>query len=61
MKSNWKEFCKRIIKTNGNPSTKDAEECGISFNYWLRIATYPNMTKEKLIHAANKYLKGEQT
>lgn len=52
---NWKEFYKRIIETNGNPSTKDAEECGIPFDYWLILAT--NSTPNGIVKAAEKALK----
>lgn len=50
----WKEFCKRIINTNGNPSTKDAEECGIPFDYWLTLAT--NTTAAGLVKGAKAVL-----
>lgn len=53
-KENWKEFCKRIIATNGKPSTKDAEECGISFEQWLMMAT--NRTAAGLVKGAKTVL-----
>lgn len=52
---NWKEFYKRIIITNGNVSTKDAEECGIPFEMWLQLAV--NRTPKGLVKAAYKLLK----
>lgn len=55
MKTNWKEFCERIISTNGNPSTKDAEECGISFSAWFELAT--RKTSEQLVKNAKEVLK----
>lgn len=51
---NWKEFYKRIIITNGNVSTKDAEECGIPFDYWLTLAT--NTTAAGLVKGAKAVL-----
>ena len=35
----WKDFCQRVIDTKGNPSTKDAEETGVSFTYWFEFVT----------------------
>lgn len=55
-KENWIEFYKRVINTNGNPSTKDAEECNIPFEKWLRLATHPNLTSEKLVSNAKTAL-----
>ena len=55
MKANWKEFCKRIIATNGNPSTKDAEECGIPFGMWFELAT--RKTSDQLVKNAKDVLK----
>ena len=51
----WKLFCERIVETNGNPSTKDAKECGIPFGYWFEIATRCN--REKLIESAKEVIK----
>ena len=55
MKTNWKEFCKRIIVTNGNPSTKDAEVCGIPFGMWFELAT--RNTSDQLVKNAKEVLK----
>lgn len=56
MKTNWKEFCQRIIDTNGNPSTKDAEETGIPFGLWFDLAVRTK-NKEKLIENAKNIIK----
>lgn len=38
-KADRKRFCEIIIATNGNPSTKDAENCGVSYSQWFELAT----------------------
>lgn len=35
--ANAKEFFTRIVNSKGNPSTKDAEECGVPFSYWFDL------------------------
>ena len=49
----WRDFAKRIIQTQGNPSTKDAEDCGIPFGVYFEIALTGRNTKESLIKKAN--------
>ena len=50
---NFNELCKVIIETNGNPSTKQVENCGYSFETFLRLC---NCNKEKLIEKAKEIL-----
>ena len=52
-KQNFHELCKVIVETNGNPSTKQVEKCGYSFEAFLRIC---NCNKAKLIEEAKKSL-----
>jgi hypothetical protein len=54
-KEDCMKFYRRIIETNGQPSTKDAEECNIPFELWLNIAT-ANVTPECLVRCAKKTL-----
>lgn len=53
-KEDWNQFCKIIIETNGNPTTKDAEKCGIPFGKWFEIAT--RVSRERLIENAKNVL-----
>ena len=50
-KQNFNELCKVIIETNGNPSTKQVENCGYSFEAFLRLC---NCNKEKLVGKAKE-------
>lgn len=52
----WKNFAQRIIDTNGNPSTKDAEECGIPFGVYFEIALSGKNSKENLVANAHKVM-----
>ena len=48
---NFNELCKVIIETDGKPSTKQVEECGYSFEAFLRIA---QCDRKKLVENAKK-------
>lgn len=50
-KQNFNELCKVIIETNGNPSTKQVENCGYSFEAFLRIG---NCDRKKLVEKAKE-------
>lgn len=51
MKPNFNELCKILIETNGNPSTKQVEKCGYTFEHFLRIA---QCNKEDLVKKAKE-------
>lgn len=53
MKRNFNELCRIIVETNGNPSTKQVEKCGYSFEAFLRIS---QCNKEKLVEECNKVI-----
>lgn len=53
-KENWRKYCERIIETNGNPSTKDAEECGIPFYMWFEMAA--RISSKQLVETAKNIL-----
>ena len=53
-KESLRKYCERIIETNGNPSTKDAEEHGIPFGYWFEMTT--RVSSEQLVKNAKKVL-----
>ena len=53
MQKNFNELCKVIIETNGNPSTKQVENCGYSFEAFLRIA---QCNREKLVEKAKEMI-----
>lgn len=55
-RENWAEFCRRIIETNGNPSTKDAEECNISFSKWFELAARYSNDSKRMVAAARNVL-----
>ena len=44
-------FCKRIIETKGNASTKDAKECGIPFGYWFEWASVHISNEQRVVNA----------
>lgn len=50
-KQNFKELCKVIIETDGNPSTKQVTKCGYTFEQFLRMA---NCDRKKLVAAAKE-------
>lgn len=53
-KADWGRFYERIIETNGNTSTQDAQDCGIPFGAWLELATRTD--SKKLVEVAKKNL-----
>jgi hypothetical protein len=49
MKADFKKLCRVIVATNGNPSTKQIESCGYSFETFLRLLHYD---RKKLVKGA---------
>lgn len=56
-KQNFDKLCKIIIETDGNPSTKQVENCGYPFEAFLRIC---NCDREKLVKEVKKIIEKEQ-
>jgi len=52
-KQNFNELCKVIIETNGNPTTKQVESCGYSFEAFLRLS---QCNSNKLVEQAKKMI-----
>lgn len=53
--ADFEALCKRIIDTNGNPSTEDVLGCGYSMEHFIRMSQ-PNVKAEKLVHNAREAL-----
>ena len=53
--ANFEALCKRIIDTNGNPSTQDVLECGYSMEHFIRMSQ-PNVKPERLVKNAREAL-----
>lgn len=51
MSRNFNELCKVIIETDGNPTTKQVEKCGYTFEHFLRMA---NCDRKKLVEKAKE-------
>lgn len=49
------KLCKRIIDTNGNPSTEDVLDCGFSMEHFIRMSQ-PNVKADKLVRNARQAL-----
>lgn len=54
--ADFEALCKRIIDTNGKPSTQDVLDCGYSVEHSLRI-TQSNTNPERLVKNARECLK----
>ena len=48
---NFNKLCKVIIETQVNPTTTQVEDCGYTFDAFLRIA---NCNREKLVEKAKE-------
>ena len=48
-------FLNLIIRTKGNPSTKDFEVNGLPFEYFMRMIN-PNLSSKKLYANAQRYM-----
>lgn len=55
-KKNFNELCKIIVETNGNPSTKQMENCGYSFEAFLRLS---QCDRNKLVEKCKKVIDGK--
>ena len=55
MLGDWKRFSKIIVAKNGNPSLKDARECGIPDGYFNEICMI-GLTNEQLVNNAKKVI-----
>lgn len=53
--ADFEALCKRIIDTNGNPSTEDVLSCGYSMEHFIRISQ-ANVKAEKLVKNAREAL-----
>ena len=53
--ADFEMLCKRIIDTNGNPSTEDLLSCGYSMENFIRISQ-ANVKAEKLVKNARDAL-----
>lgn len=53
--ANFESLCKKIIDTNGNPSTQDVLDCGYTMENFLRIAR-ANVKAERLVKNAREAL-----
>ncbi len=53
--ADFEMLCKRIIDSNGNPSTKDVLDCGYSMENFIRLSQ-PNVKPEKLVKNAREAL-----
>ena len=53
--ADFEMLCKRIIDTNGNPSTKDVLNCGFTMEHFIRLAQ-PNVKAERLVKNAREAL-----
>lgn len=53
--ADFEMLCKRIIDTNGNPSTQDVLNCGYSMEHFIRMSQ-PNVKAEKLMKNAREAL-----
>lgn len=51
----WKKFAQRIIEKNGNPSLKDAKECGISDGYFNELCMR-GLSNEQLVKNAQELI-----
>lgn len=51
----WKSFAERIIEKKGNPSVKDAKECGIPVGYFNELCMR-NLSSEQLVKNAELIL-----
>ena len=53
--ADFEALCKKIIDTNGNPSTEDVLGCGYTMEHFIRLAQ-PNVNPEKLVKNARQAL-----
>lgn len=53
MNADFTKLCRVIVATNGNPSTKQIESCGYSFETFLRMLNYD---RKKLVKGAETML-----
>lgn len=53
--ADFEMLCKRIIDTNGNPSTQDVINCGYTMEHFIRMAQ-PNVKAERLVKNAREAL-----
>lgn len=63
--ADFEMLCKRIIDTNGNPSTQDVLDCGYSMENFIRLSQ-PSVKPERIVKNAREallargiYYKGE--
>ena len=50
----WLKFAEKIIATNGNPTTKDAADCGIVYGTYFLMAM--QNSRDQLLHKAHEVL-----
>ena len=53
--ADFEALCKKIIDTNGNPSTEDVLSCGFSMEHFIRLSQ-PDVNTEKLVKNARREL-----
>ena len=53
--ADFEMLCKKIIDTNGNPSTQDVLGCGYSMENFIRMSQ-PNVKSERLVKNAREAL-----
>ena len=51
----FEALCKKIIDSDGNPSTQDVLDCGYSMEHFIRLAQ-PNVKPERLVRNAREAL-----
>lgn len=55
-KQNFNKLCKIVVETNGNPSTKQVENCGYSFETFLRLSQYD---RKNLVKKCKRVIDGK--
>lgn len=53
--ADFEKLCKRIVDTNGNPSTQDVLDCGYSMEHFIKMSQ-SNVKSDRLVKNAREAL-----